>query len=265
MNQNRSWFYRRGVLVLLGLSLCSMVNCQEIDPGWIKSDGIATARNQQGDLDGSALDKSRRYRAMATSLMSNFEIVADGEFYELPYSSPEELSALVRKNVLIKFQIHKLYKGKVQDSVYIELPNDMLVFPGEEISRNAKRQRIIDKQIEDLKPILEKALALDQSLEEGDISLQEYREQQDKLWVVVDERVAQDGGIDHLAWIPFSDVNSFYDYGGVIRLGKRFLIGVNGSPESKDAYALEEYSRFSRIYWGERRKVILLALNELTR
>lgn len=254
-----------GALVLLSLALCGLVNGQETDPGWIKSSELATARNQTGDLDGTASGKLPRYRAMAASLMSDFELVADGEFIELPESSPEELSSLVRKDVLVRFRIHKLYKGSVQDSVYIELPNDMLVFPGEDISRNAKREVIISKQIEDLRPVLEKTLALDQSLEAGQISRQEYREQQDKLWAVVDERVAQDGAIDHLAWIPISGADSFYDYGGVIRPGERFLIGANGSLASEGAYALEEYSRSSRIHWGERREIILFALNELTR
>ena len=264
MNQNRSCFSMRGALVLLSLALCGLVNGQEIDPDWVKSSEFATARNQTGDLEGSALGTLPRYRAMAASLMSNFELVADGEFIELPESSPEELSALVRKNVLVRFRIHKLYKGTVQGSVYIELPNDMLVFPGEDTSRNAKREVIIDKQIEDLRPVLEKMLALDQSLEAGKISSQEYMEQQDKLWAVVDERVAQDGAVDHLAWIPTSGVDSFYDYGGVIRPGERFLIAANGSSASEGEYALEEYSRSSRIHWGERREVILYALNELT-
>ncbi len=274
MNLNSSWSCRLGALAFICCGTYCLAYGQDVDSGWIKNETYATAKNQIGNSDVSASHNSSRYRALASSLLRNFEFVADGEFLGLPDSSPEELRTLFRENVLVEFRIHELHihQGIAQDSAIIELPNDMLVVQGEGISRYAKRQMIIDKQIEDLRHVLEQTQVLDRSLRAGEIDRQEYSEQQDKLLNIVEERVAQDGVLEYVAqdgvieyfpWIPVLHANSFYDYGGVIRSGERYLIGANRIPKGADVYALDEYFYSSRIYWGEMREAVRLALNEL--
>ena len=263
MNLNSSWSSRLGALAFICCGTYCLAYGQDVDSGWIKNEEYATAKNQIGNSDVSASQNSSRYRALASSMLRNFEFVADGEFLGLPDSSPEELGTLFRESVLVEFRIHELHKGIAQDSAIIELPNDMLVVQGEGISRNAKRQMIIDKQIEDLRHVLEQTQVLDRSLRAGEIDRQEYSEQQDKLLNIVEKRVAQDGVIEYSAWIPVLHANSFYDYGGVIRSGERYLIGANRMPKGADVYALDEYFYSSRIYWGEMREAVRLALNEL--
>lgn len=200
---------------------------------------------------------------IAEDLMDHWDFVADGEFHSLPQDEPARSVVLKREYVIISFQIEKLYKGDVAESIKIELPSDMLVFPGEDISRYVKREQIKAEQYAEIQPIIDELRALRLAMEAGQIDPQEYRKQRDNLDELVNGRRRQDGLPDAaLPWTAI-DYETFYDKGGAIRPNQKFLIGLKNTPSGNDVYKLEEHPDSSSIFWGEMRDYILPGLDGL--
>ena len=194
----------------------------------------------------------------AMDLFDHFELVADGEFYAIPASTPEELRALEWGEVVVKFRIRKLYKGAAADSIGIQMDMDMLVYPGTSMSRYAKRQQIIAEQDEDLKPIWEEYEAAESAYEAGEIQESEYLRVLGKYSELSRARKRRDGLIGRRRFRGVVHGRTFFDKGGAIRAGEKYLIGVNSIQGSADGYLLTQFGK-SRIYWGEMRKHVLSA------
>lgn len=195
----------------------------------------------------------------AKELLDHFELVADGEFYAIPASTPEELRALERGEVVVKFRIRKLYKGAAADSIGIQMDIDMLVYPGTSMSRHVMRQQIIAKQDEDLKPFREEYEAAESAYEAGEIEEPEYYRVLGRYLELAKARESRDGLIGRRRFRGIVDGVTFFDKGGAIRAGEKYLVGVNSVQGPADVYLLTEYDR-SRIYWGEMREHVLSAL-----
>lgn len=202
-------------------------------------------------------------RNYAMDLFDHFELVADGEFYALPASTPEELRALKYEKLRVKFRIDKIYKaeGHPTDSIDIQLVSDMLAYPGESISRYAKRQQIMAKQAEDLKTVWEQYKAAEASYEAGEIEESEYFRVLGKYSELRQARRGRDGLSGRRRYVVF-DAQTIYDKGGAIRAGEIYLIGVNRIENDTNVYLLQEIGR-SRIYWGEMRDHILPGFDTL--
>lgn len=200
----------------------------------------------------------------ASNLLGYFELVADGEFYALPESTPEELRALKPEEVVVKFRIHTLYKGPAADSIDIRMHMDMLAFPGEGISRYAKRQQIIAKQDQDLEPVWQQYKALESSYKAGEIDESEFWAEAAKHMKFMREREERDGLSGGRRDYLVMDAMTFYDKGGVIRAGENYLIGVNPFQKGAKVYLLTEFSG-SSICWGEMREHILPGFDQLRR
>ena len=139
---------KHGALLLFCLAFSCPSPGQDIDPDLITAEELRSARNQNITLGvpwGKFLPAPE---TLASDLLEDYELVADGEFYGLPESSPEELRTLKRETVLVRFRIHKLYKGTEPEAIDIELDNDMLIVPGEGISRGGKNTR--EKKIDSM-------------------------------------------------------------------------------------------------------------------
>ena len=200
--------------------------------------------------------------AYAMDLFDHFELVADGEFYALPASTPEELRALEWGEVVGKFRIRKLYKGAAADSIGIQMDMDMLIYPGTSMSRYAKRQQIIAEQDEDLKLIWEEYKAAESSYEAGKIEESEYLRVLAKYSELSRARKRRDGLIGRRRFRGPGHAQTFYDKGGAIRAGEIYLIGVNRIENDTNVYLLKEYGR-SRIFWGGMRDHILPGFDTL--
>ena len=199
----------------------------------------------------------------ASDLMDYFELVADGEFCALPESTPEELRALKPEEVVVKFRIHTLYKGPAADSLDIQMHMDMLAFPGEGVSRYAKRRQIIAKQDEDLELVWQQYTALESAYKAGEVDESDFWEEAERHMKTMREREKRDGLSGGRRDYLVMDAMTFYDKGGAISAGERYLIGVNPVQEGSNVYLLTEFSG-SRIHWGEMREHILPGFDQLT-
>ena len=203
---------------------------------------------------------------VASILLGHYDFVADGEFYDLPESTEEELKALKHENLLVKFRIEKLYKpeGHLLDSIDVQLASDMLVYPGEGTSLYAKKQSILDKQREDVHILVNQSRANESLFEADDIDYSEYISKRSKILDLVRERKRRDGLADHHT-VTIIDGESFYDRGGVIKLGQKYLLAANEHPERAQVYFLDESQVYSISYWGKERQDLLSILADLTR
>ncbi len=242
------------VLCLCWLLLCPHSVGQDIGPEKVTDEDVrATGDFGIGVPLENYLPSPRR---LAFSLLRHFELVANGEFLDIE-ATPQELRALKREDAIVRFRIHKLYKGPAKDAVNIRLTRDMLVFPGEDISRYLKREQILDQQEKDLKPIREHLDALSETYEAGVIDRREYETESSRLESMVRKRIDRDGLASGRVFSFISHGTTFYERDGAIRVGQKYLIGVNRIPDSGRVYALDSVFSDSRIYWGEMRDYIL--------
>lgn len=202
--------------------------------------------------------------SVASGMLRDCKLVADGEFYAFPAYSPEELRALVMEEVTIKFRVNKLYKGSQRDSIDIRLTNDMLEFPGEGISRFVKRQRIVKKRWQDMEPLFEQFHVARSAYEAGTISEEDFMAKADEIAFLMEERKRMDGLVDDALRYPIvSHSKTFYEDGGAIAPGKSYVICLDRVPDEEGVYVLEELppGRWN-ISWGERREYILSGFDD---
>ena len=197
--------------------------------------------------------------SIAASLLRDYDLVADGVFL-IPLATPNELRALKPKDVVIRFRFRKLYKGRASKSVKILLNSDMLEFPGEGISRHTKREQILDKQSEDLKPLKEELDSLRASLEAGAIDRAQYEAENDRLRQMIRDRKNKDGLATGRPFYFLSHGQTFFESQGAISPGQPYLIGVNKVEDRSRTYKLDAVYSGSTIYWGEMRNIVLSAL-----
>ena len=194
---------------------------------------------------------------LAAYLLQGHEIVADGEFFDFPQPTGEKTSALSPEIVRIRFRIHRLYKGAATDTIEIELMNDMLVFPGAKVARYVVRELILERRRADLKPVRRQRDALERLFTAGDIGREQYVEERDRLNKLIVKRKEKDGLATSGRQVGLLHGWSFYDEGGAIRPGQRFLIGANRTQSGKDVYGPDETSFKSTVSWGETRDYVL--------
>ena len=198
-------------------------------------------------------------------LLEYYELVAVGEFDSFPEGSPDDFSLLNPRDVLVEFRILKRYQGMSADSIQVELISDMLVFPGEDLSRYAKRQQVRWGQIKEAEAIRRQLETLERSLEAGEIALQEYEEETTKI-SVLQEQLTRDSLATSTRLIGLVHSETSYDLGGAIRPDETYLIGVNKTLDRNHVYMLEEVPRsVKNIFWGETRDDLIAALDALTR
>ena len=233
---------------------------QDRDSDGIKEEDLPALSAQKIAVPPSQIILSARTRA--SNLLKNYELVADGEFYALPDASSDELSALNPENVLVRFRILDLYRGSAPNFVEIELINDMLIFPGGDVSRHTKRQQVRDAQFSELQAIREQLAVLERAFEAGEIALLEYENETARLAVLEEQLVRERLATSRRQFLVVHG-KTFYDRGGAIRPNQRYLIGVNRIPHRAHVYRLDEDT--INIFWGEMRDDLVAALNDLTR
>ena len=233
---------------------------QDRDSDGIKEEDLPALWAQTIAVPPSQIIFSARTRA--SNLLEDFELVADGEFFGLPDASGDDLSALNPENVLVRFRILDLYQGSAPDFVEIELISDMLIFPGEDVSRFTKRQQVLDAQIAERQAVGEQVAILERTFEAGEIVLLEYENETARLAVLEDQQIREFLATS-TRQIGLVHGNTFHDLGGVIRPNERYLIGANRILDRTNVYRLDEHT--TPIFRGEMRDDLIAALNDLTR
>ena len=244
--------------------LCTPCLGQDIDPELVRVDDLQTLWDQgRYPLLNEILPAPGN---TASYLMEECDLIADGEFFAFPFSSSEELRALRPENMHINFRIHQLYKGEASNSIEVQIISDMLVYPGEALSRYVKREIIFETRKEDLRPVLRQIRELEKAHKEGKITRQRFERERNRLNAIVSDRVEQDGLYSSFRRsVGALHGETFYDRGGAVSPEKSYLICVNKLSEDAGAYILEEDPDMANIYWGEMRDYVLSGLDEPAR
>ncbi len=133
--------------------------------------------------------------------------------------------------------------------------SDMLVYPGDNVSRYVKRIQLGEALGEDLRNVRAKLEALEQALASGVISRQQYETERSEKAKLEDELLKQQNKIGLRRAVSIH-METFYGRGGALRQGTTYLIGLNDSGE------LEELPSNTDVYWGSIMEDIVRVLNE---
>lgn len=190
-------------------------------------------------------------------LFRNYDVVADGELYAFPEYSEAELRSLEREDVVIRFRVDKLYKGSLAESFEVRLPNDMLEFPGESISRYEKRHQLKKQYAEERSSIQRQKQALMASSKAGEISAEEYRAQSEEIDRQLREIYELDNKLGGSVYVGTEHGKAFYDLGGGVRRDEKYLIACDIDPGGTGACLLDHHLSSGKLFWGERRAYVL--------
>ena len=196
-----------------------------------------------------------------SGMFRHYDVVADGEFYAFPEYSEAELRSLRREDVVIRFRVDKWYKWWPKEwsreSFEVRLPNDMLAFPGEDVSRFERRNRILDRLDEELESLLRQHDALAASCEAGEIGAQECRARAEEIELQLEKNGNRGELADGRIYLFMDHASTFYELGGAVRPGEKYVIACNDGPDGSRACALDPFFRSAKLYWGEKRAYTL--------
>ena len=243
-------------------SFCAPCLGQDIDPELVRGEDVQALWDQGiYPLLEEILPSPGR---TASHLMEECDLIADGEFFAFPYSSPEALRTLRPEDVRIDFRIHRLYKGEASKSIEVRLISDMLAYPGEALSRYAKREIIHERRREDLRPVYRQIRKLERAYKDGEITRQDFEKEDNRLTAIVLDRIDQDSLYSGSRSVGAIHGETFYDRGGAISPETSYLICVAKLTEGAGGYFLEEdpWDGAANIYWGEMRDYVLPGFDE---
>jgi hypothetical protein len=213
------------------------------------------------------LERPLSARIWAELLLNDFDLVAVGQFSNLPDSDSDSANPLVARDVSVTFEILSLFKGAPQggSAIKVELISDMLRFPGEDVSRYAKRSQVRHGLTARRTALTEQLATLDRTYLTGDITLEEYEREKERLAAVDAERISVSVALPTRT-VGLTHGKTFYDFGGVIRSSETYVVGLKWTAHDIRAYTLEEVPRSGRnIFWGEMADDVIEALKELAR
>ena len=187
-----------------------------------------------------------------------YEVIVDGEFNELPEATVEEIQHLTPQQTLVRFNVLDVLKGSAPESISIELNTDMLLLPEENMSRYAKRERIVEAQYAEWYLISDQLVALRADFDAGAIDRTAFEQERSRL-------LALRTGTSRV--IPFTKssadlhaAKTFYELEGAIRENEKYVMGIEPIPGTKNSFRLEEVTATYNIFWGQMREFALQAL-----
>lgn len=227
----------------------------------------------------------------ARALIEHYEVVVDGEFFDLPKTSEKIPESLNPREELVGFRVREVYKGSLPDSIKVELNTDMLLVPGEGRSRYAKRQQLLHALSTEEARFRDRLDALQDSFDEGRMSQQLFESERDRLEALRMEKFRPYWEVSYET-VFLIHGETFYDRGGYIKEDEGYLVGIDSIPGSTgmyrlakpsspsilyvdhsiyvsaalpplgptDIYRLSRPSLFPNIYWGETREDVVTAL-----
>lgn len=189
-----------------------------------------------------------------------FDLVATGRFGvaldegEDARSSLDRATLMNNRDVVVPFIIDRVYQGPATASpgttVHIQLPSDMLAYPGELVSRSAVREQMIDRHFAELQAVLAEIDALELALDNGSVKRAEHDTRRQVLDGSISELLAETDGI-HTRRVVVSHGYTFHQVDGVIVRGDPYLIAVSNVDGNSHFYSLDDISYSYSIFWGE--------------
>jgi hypothetical protein len=208
------------------------------------------------------LDAQPTARQRAQSMLELYELVATGHF--VIDDALHARDVMQPRNVVAVFRIDDVYKGAERlPSIKVELNSDMLAAPNERVSGYAKRNAawtLLDKQGD--RNRIARA-ELDDKLEQRQLTQDEYEKRRSALELAEQQRVNEISKISTRSYRVIHG-QMFYDLGGSIQPGERYVLGANRARDRVDIYLLEENMN-ANLFWGELGADVTAALNELRR
>ena len=204
----------------------------------------------------------------AKALLDEYEYVARGEFVDVPVPTAAELRTLKEGETQVRFSIHQIFKGDPTESIDVKINSDMLFVPGEDRSRYAKRQKIIEQYVDAMRPHRQREQEVLGSFAAGAIDEQTWEAEYARVSALEQQYGLESGLTDLLSGRQVSSWlgSTFYERGGRIEPTTNYLIGVNRTANGEPVYLLGELPESpSRIYWGAEQEEILRALDRLSR
>lgn len=244
------------VSMVYSVTLLTIAGALNLARGQGLLDSLEESTANANDSHSSVVDTSAHTNSasnLASALMMSFDIVVLGEFEPIP--ADLEKDPLKARMVSVTFVVSHSYKGSEPGPMEIELMSDMLVYPGEEVSRYVKRidmRKSLGQSLRDTRAELE---ALKLSLASGAISNQQFETESSEKANEKDELLRQRNGLGSRRATSI-DMESYYDRGGVIRPGIPYLVGLDRHG------ILDELPINTNIYWGSMMEEILSVLNE---
>lgn len=174
------------------------------------------------------------------------DLIAVGEFGVPVELGTDQVSLLASRELDLSFEIRGVFKGSVkpEDTVLVRLRSDMLVFPGESISRYEKRRLVYAAKAEELR------LAVADAAERvSDLQGRERDELARQLQGVNDRIARELAELGRIQRSVFASEPTFYRKGGVIKPDSSYLLAVASIDGNDRYYVLEE--RGGGIFWGE--------------
>lgn len=197
--------------------------------------------------------------AVARRLIQQYEFVGVGQFLPDNFPAPDDLNP---RTLILSFGVDETYTKLDLPAIEVELNSDMLIATGEQISRYEKRQKVwreFSKKGEHNKTALEE---LETSLKAGRLTQEEYDRRRRNLEMAERERFKQVTSLNN-RMVAVLDAKSFYERGGAIRPGEKYLLAVNRTRDRVNVYELTD--SVSDIYWGKELEEIAAALEDVTR
>ena len=204
----------------------------------------------------------------AKALLDEYEYVARGEFVDVPVPTAAELKTLKDGETQVRFSVHQIFKGDPTESIDVKINSDMLFVPGEDRSRYAKRQKIIEHYVDAMRPHRQREQEVLGSFAAGAIDEQTWEAEYARVSALEQQYGLESGLTDLLSGRQVSSWlgSTFYERGGRIEPTTNYLVGVNRTANGEPVYLLGELPESpSRIYWGAEQEEILRALDRLSR
>jgi len=224
-------------------------------------DGVALAQDrglrppitdqQTVFLYGDPTVTSSAPQVAAQLLLEESDLVAWGEFVNLREADSDGRDVLAPRQVTLSFRVSQVYKGSATDgsSVRIELNSDMLVYPGDDVSRYSKRLDVRRNRREELGLIRSQLAALDDAKRTGALSERQHANERARL----DSRAAElaQQPLDTSSRMAFvSHGGTFYDIGAITE-GELYLVGLEAISTREGTYGLDDLATNRNIFWGE--------------
>jgi hypothetical protein len=209
--------------------------------------GSALAQNRDSE---ELRDTSPSY--LASHFLLNADLIAVGEFGTPVELGNDPISLLRSRELDILFTIRIVYKGDVGpgDVVQVRLRNDMLAYPGEDISRYEKRLQLFHGKLEELQRAAPEVETVEQQFDRGDITLAERGERLRDIDLRNAQLISESSELTRIQRVLIvSHGPTFYDKSGVIQSDTSYLIAVDSVDGNVSYYSLGETGPV--IMWGE--------------
>jgi hypothetical protein len=239
---------------------------------WLGAMNLSSAQQRPAALSAEELQRLNDQKiavlnsaptpeACARAMLEQFEFVGSGKFV-IDEQLPAQRDPLLPRTEIVRFQIDRVYKGAQSlPAIQVELNSDMLAVPNEHVSAYTKRDATwqnLSQQADRNKVAL---VNLSRKFEQGELNEDDYARQRRNIEDAERRRVARMVALPNRR-LAVIDGKTFYELGGALQGGEKYLVGLNRARDRVDIYLLEEVID-NNIYWGEQRQDLVAVLDRL--